>query len=876
LLPIKIYNFIKILNAFKTTALFFTMFLFFGNSLTFAQTRKNAISLDSNVISIKTDSNLKLQNIDTLNYTISKDALKTKVTYKATDSIVYDAELKIFMLYTKANIKYDDIELKSDKINYNIDSNTLNAHPYEVVGKDTNDKPTFKQGEQLFTFTELNYNFKSQRALVAEAHTQYGEGYILSDQVKRNNDKSIFGLNNIYTTCSLDTPHFGIYAKKIKVIPDVVGISGPARLVIENIPTPIILPFALYPLTKGQHAGFIFPQYGFEQARGFRLSQGGYYFPINEYMDFKLIGDIYSYGSWRIGGITTYNKKYSYTGNFNLDFSSNVSQNSALEKSLASRTFAIGWTHNVDPKLLQGASFSASVNIASSNNNLFNFNQNVNIILQNQLRSNIRYSKQWKGKPYNFTVTLGHVQNNNTHQFDLTLPEANFSASGITPFAKKNIIGLPKWYEKISVNYSTNFKNLLSFYDTAFNINKLNARNLSNGMVHNINSGYSTKFFKYINFNIGARFNEYWYTNRNFKYYNNQINRLDTINNYGFFAARDFGTTAGFSTNVYGTKLFRHGNIKGIRHNMSPSVTFSYTPSFGNAPFNYWYNTFVDTFYKNTRKSYFENGIYGGPSDAKSGAINFGLNNSLQLKMVNKNDTTNPFKKINIFDNFNFNTTYDIARDSLKWSDISYNFSTSLFNNKLSIRGGGVNSLYAQDTNYRGEAVTVNKFEYNKSKSLTRFENFSLNLGTSFRSAGKDAKSKASAEELRSLGTDANNYNDFNIPWDITLNANFDIRKVYNSRSKKDTINVRADFNFSGNVNLTPHWKINATSGYDFISKNMSITSIGMSRDLHCWEMSFTIVPFGYGKSYNFTLAPKSGMLKDLRVTRNKSFYDYR
>ncbi len=812
-------------------------------------------------------------NVDTSkknNFKIATNDLKAPVNFSAKDSIVYDANTKQFYLYNKAQIKYDDLELKSNYIEYNTDSSALSAHPLPTDTADSIAKPYFKQGDQEFTFNNLQYNFKSERALVEDAKTKYNDGFILSVQVKRNKDKSIYGIKNIYTTCNLDTPHYGIYTSKIKIIPDVIGISGPARFQVENIPTPLMLPFGIFPLKKGQHAGFILPKYGFEQRRGFGLREFGYYLPINEYLDMKFTADIFSYGSYAARWGTRYTKKYSYSGGFNISYLKNITERDFDVFYDESSSFNVQMNHTIDPKKLNGASFSANVNVGSSNINQFNFRNNINALINNTLTSSINYSKSWKGKPYNLSINASHTQNNTTREFNINLPTVTFNASGITPFSRGNIIGKPKWYQKISLNYSTNLINNLNFYDTAFSLAKLNMGSFNNGMQHNLSSSYNTNILKYFNWNVSANYNEFWYSRSRFKYYNTAASKLDTVTQYGFYAARTYGVSTGITTNVYGLLYLKKGWLRGVRHHLTPRVSINYTPDFGQENYGYYYNTFTDKSLSKRTLSYYEGNAIGVPTRGNSGSISFNVNSNLQAKVFSKKDTLNGgLKLLKIFDNITLNTNYNIVKPTNKWDDISLSFSTNAFD-KISISGGGTTSLYAYD--YDSNKVS-REFNYTVTKKLVRFNGFNMSFGTSFNGKNKN-KNKITEQQQINLGTLNQDYLDFDIPWQISVNGTFGLINGLTRNLKADSITYNANFNAEGNISLTDNWKITTKSGYDFRSKMITATEVGITRNLHCWEISFNIIPYGYGRGYVFVLRPKSSLLQDLNVTRRRSFLD--
>ncbi len=798
--------------------------------------------------------------------------LKSEVVFNAKDSIIYDAESKFLILYTGGKIKYDDIELQSDFINYNTDSSVLSAEKVETIASDSVSHEIFTQGEQTFTFHKLQYNFKSQRALVETAFTNYNEGFIHSEQIKRNADESIFGINNVYSTCNLEHPHFGIKAKKIKIIPNVVAISGPANIEIEGIPTPLVLPFGIYPMQKGQHAGFILPKQRFETNRGFGLTGAGYYFPISDYMDLTAFADLYTYGSWTTTLSTNYLRRYRYGGSLRLSYSSvrfiaGENFNPNIEQ-----TFNVNWNHNVNAKALNGASFSAQVNFGTRNNNKFNFNNDINNYLNNDISSSVIYNKSWVGKPYNLAVSLRHNQNNNTGLYTFRLPEINFNVNSIQPFKINNRIGKEKWFEKFRFTYNAAGINEVSFYDSLLQRNGIRNENLNNGISQRASLAANYKVFKYFNFSIGANYNEYWYTRKRFRFYNIDDARLDTVTNYGFFTARNWNTNASLNTTVYGMKHFKKGFIRGLRQTITPSLNFNYNPDFGSGIYNYFYSTFLDANLNSRRISYFEGSIIGNPQDGKNGSIGFSISTILQAKIANKKDSITGVKKLNLLDNLSTGINYNLAADSFKWSDVNIAYSTLLFN-KFNISGGTLFSPYAWDTsrNTRSSTLLINSAE----KKLLRFVSAGINMSTSFKSLAKDAKSKATEEQSNAIYNNFSAYYDFNIPWDVGINTRFDVRKLYNRATQKDSLDYGATLTLNGNINLTPNWKIAVSGvGVNIITQKINSMQLGLVRDLHCWQMNVSVIPFGFTRSYNFTLGVKSSVLQDLKLAKNKQFTD--
>jgi lipopolysaccharide assembly outer membrane protein LptD (OstA) len=836
--------------------------------ITYADTTNNKLVLDS-LANISDSLTLSKQDSSQKSFPISKDKLEAQVKYQSKDSIVYDAKKKVLYLHNAAEISYEEIKVNADVIYYNQDSSTLTALELKINETDSS-KSRIAQGTESSTFSSLFYNFKSKRALVENAYSQYGEGFILSQQVKRNNDNSINGYHNIYTTCNAEVPHFGIAAKRIKIIPNKVAVSGSANLVIEEIPTPLYLPFGMFPLKQGQRSGFKLPTYDMSQNLGFGLREGGYYFAINDHIDLLALADIYALGTWRAGFVSTYAWRYRFNGNFSFNYAYNKIGETYEPGNQNNRNFFLTWSHSINPNVMPGSNFSANVNIGSSKYQRNN-SYDANLYLNNNYSSNISYSKTWEGKPFNLTAALRHNQNTATRLVQVTLPELNFSVNQIFPFQLRKDIIKPRWYEKIGASYQVSAINRLDFYDSTFNINNLNFNDFQNGIKHTIPISANYNVLKFFNASVSANYNEYWYSEKMFKQYDFSENRLDTVLSNGFFTARDFNVGANISTRIYGMKLFKKGAIKGIRHVLTPGININYRPDFGGSGYNYYYSSFVNQNYANSRLSYFEGALLGGPPTGKVGGIGFNLGNTLQMKVRSKKDTTNGFKKINIIDGLNIAGFYNLAVDSFQWSNIAVSYRTSLFQT-INISGGLSYDPYAID---KTTGLRKNELSYNENRQLMRFENANFALDASLPVKKTTAVSKADDNQRQAIGNNYAGYADFNIPWTMNIRYNVTFRKTFLVASQKDTMITNQDLNFFGDVNLTTKWKVGLRSGYDFNQKKMSFTSFDIYRDLHCWEMRLNLIPFGERRSYNFALSVKSAVLQDLKLVRRKDFRDF-
>lgn len=839
------------------------LYLVFLNSLTSAQTVADTMKQDT------------LQVNDTLNandsLAISKDKLEFTVNYKAKDSIVYYANQKQLYLFTDAEISYDEVKVNADIIRYNQDSTTLHAIEWKDGKQDSSQKSRITQGQESSTFTSLSYHFKSKRAIIENAYSQYGEGFIFSEQVKRNSNEAISGYRNVYTTCNDEHPHFGIAARKIKIVPNRIAVTGSANLVIEDIPTPLYLPFGMFPLQKGQRSGFKLPTYDMSEQLGFGLRELGYYFAISDHVDLLATTDIYSYGSYRVGFNSNYVYRYRFNGGLAFNYSYTKIGEPYDVGSQQFKGYSLNWSHSVNQNAMPGSSFSASVNMVNNRNYQMYNTYDANSYLNNIYTSNISYSKNWLGKPFNFMAALRHHQNTQTHNIQLTIPELAFTINQIFPLQfRKNIIK-PRWYEKIGMSYQFNESNTIQLNDSLFGVNKIKFSDFQNGYKHHIPIGASYLIMKYFNFNTTFNYTERWHTQRSVKQYNFNSNQIDTFTSYGFYATRFFETSAALSTRIYGVKVFNKGAIRGIRHVMTPSVSLNYHPDFGSGITNYYYTSTIDSNYNTYRYSYYDGSVYGVPPDGKMGSISFGLGNTLQMKTRNKKDTLTGTSKIHLIDGLDFSGSYNFAADSFKLSNFSIRYRTSLVEN-INISGSVIYDPYAID---KVSGRRINESNYKVNGELLRFRSADIALRASLPlKKSKGALSKADTLQLDALKNTYAQYADFNIPWTLEFNYGISLTKNYLTQSQKDTLLINQNLNFSGDVNLTEKWKIGMSSGYDFELKQITYTSLNIFRDLHCWEMRMSLIPFGPRKSYNFSLNVKSSTLQDLKLVRRQDFRD--
>lgn len=817
----------------------------------------------------------------------SEFALSSKVVYKATDSIRFDIDAQKVYLYGKSRIDYEEITLTADYIEISFKINQLFAKGLPDSTGKINGTPIFTQGAETFTANTLTYNFKTKKGLIKDIVTKEGDSYIQGTTVKKFPDNSINIRNGLYTTCELRHPHYEIKFSKARIIPDDKIVTGPAYLVIEDVPTPLAVPFGFFPNKKGQKSGILFPSYGESTNRGFFLENGGYYFGLGQYMDLALRGDIYSRGSWALRSNSNYIKKYRYSGVLGLGYAINIEGEKNTIDYKKNKDFFIRWTHTQDTKAHPQSRFSANVNIATSKYNTYN-PSSMQDYLTNTLSSNISYSTTIASN-YNFSVNMRHSQNTLTRSLSLFLPELAFSVNRFYPFKREKIMGKPKWYDNISVGYTMNAVNYINTIDTLlfpkntpFSFERLNGM-MQNGMKHNIPISSSIKVLKNFSWTNSINYNERWYLQSIEKHWiykpDTALAYLKTDTIQGFKTARDFSFSSSLSTRLYGMYNFKNMKLMAIRHVITPSLSFVFMPDFGAPEWGYYryLTNYDDSVPKTTRYySVFESGYYGSPPTGKSGFVNMALSNNLEMKVRSKKDTITGTKKVVLIDNFTIASGYNIAADSLNWSKISMSGRTKLFKN-LDVTYASLWDPYIINDS---TGININTFEWTKNKRLFRMVNtdWAFNLNWSLRPKQKKKEivsDKASQEEIDMIKANEDKYIDFDQPWSLNIMYNFRYSRTFNKTTKIIDKKVIQTLSFNGDVSITDKWKIGFTSGYDFQQKEFSPTSINIYRDLHCWEMVFNWIPTGFRKSYNLTIRVKSPVLQDLKLTKKKDFRDY-
>jgi len=827
----------------------------------------------------------------------NENSLESKVTYNAEDSIRFDINQQKAFLYGKAQVFYETTTLSADYIELDMQENLVMARGVEDSLGVLQGKPVFKDEDKEFTTRTINYNFDTKKGLITDVITKEGEGYIHMDSAMKYEDNTLFIRNGSYTTCDLEDPHFAIHSTLIKIIPDDKIVMGPSYLSIADIPTPLVLPFGLFPNSKGRSSGVLIPTYGESRVTGFFLREGGYYFGLNDMVDVAVRGDIYSKGSWGASLLSNYKKRYGYHGNLSVRYSEFLIGEKELPTFSLQKDFFITWNHNQDSKARPNSRFTARVNAGSSSYNKFNSQISSNY-LTNTFQSNISYSKS--GRRMNFSANLRHSQNTITKTIDLNLPDLVFSVNRLSIGDLRKKAKKRQFFDNFGFSYRMDASNRISTFDSLL-FTETGLEDFNNGIKNSIPISGSLKLFKYFFLNPSiALTNRMYFQSVNKTW----IDPVDTIPGYvrtdtviGFQMANDYVFNTDLKTRIYAMLQFKKFPITAIRHVITPSVGFRYRPDYSEDKFGYYRTVQTDTSGATQTYSIFNGGtnawrgIYGSPSTGKFGSLTFSIVNNVQMKVKTRKDSLNPTRKIKLIENLTFSTSYNMALDSLNWAPISISGYTRLAGNKLYLRYNARLDPYVivQDTNTVSGNRNVNRLELKENGRIARItdSDWYLSLNTRlgpdmFKSKEqiqeKRKSSKGSAEELEMINNNPDKYVDFRMPWhvDVSYTLSYLNDYFYTSSTIRDSISnkIVQTLGLRGEINLTDKWRIAFRSGYDLENKAFTPTTIDIFRDLHCWEMAFNYVPFGFQQSYNFTIRVKSTLLQDLKLTRKKQWFD--
>ncbi len=880
--------------------------LFCGPAL--AQSPDSIPRLDSLPSAISRDS----ASVDLSSLKISNDALDDVVEYAAQDSMWFDVKNKQVHLYGEASVKYTSLNIKAGYILLDYAQNEISAQQFADSTGQLLGLPDFQDGDQKFTATRLRYNFKTKKGIIYEARTQQDDLYVLGERAKfigstdadttKKSRNTIYNKDALVTTCDAPHPHFGIRTNKLKVIQGKLVVTGFSNLEIGGVPTPLIIPFGFFPITKNRKAGVLIPkEFEFRTVEGFGFEGLGWYQPISEHMDATVFFRAYTLGTWGVTGSSRYNYRYKNNGSFNLNYNNRVSEDARANK-ISAKSFGLQWTHTQDPKAHPSRRFSGSVNIQTNRDQQRNRNDYASVF-ENQLSSNLSYSKNFPGKPYQYSIGLRHSQNTQTRQMNITLPSAQFNLQRVFPFKKKIQVGKEKWFEKLSVTYAAQLENSINTYDTLL-FKRETLEKARMGVQHTANTDYVFKLFKYINITPNLRYEESWYpyiidkhlldstilvydtTFQGTEIVEIKLNEarskygvLETTRDWGFYAFRSYNAGISASTSLFLTHKAKRKKawFQGIRHKMSPSVGTGFGPDFTKQQDRYF-----KTYYTDLRPDkrdtllfgFYDDGLYGKPNlNKRELSIGYSVSNVLEFKYYSaKRDSV--FKK-RIFDGLNFAGSYTPTRDSLKWSTISTGGLFRLFKGISNLTWNLTFDPYIADA----KGQRINKFTIKEKGKLVRTTQFGIALNTGFqvkqlremfekKGGQKDAaKSGPKLPKDDLLGM----FDNFRVDHRISFARQL-IPTGYGTA--RDTFAIGTNsLNFSGSIPLSSKWSLDVDNiSYDFISKSLVYPSFGFSRDLHCWQLSFRWQPDR--GTYEFFLGVKPGTLDFVKVPYRKNIFD--
>lgn len=856
--------------------------------------KKDSISIENKQDSLFIESNNITANDSIKNHSKSKpkQGLEAIVYRDAKDYEKLDQKNKTLTLYNEAVFKYQDFELKAGIIVYNYEKEELYAGRIKDSLGNYTQLPEFKQGGQQAQPDSIRFNMNSQKAFVWNTRSKYDEFNIMAEKTKKENDSTYFQENVIFTTAEdIENPEYYFKTRKLKLVPNKKIVTGVTNMVIADVPTPIGLPFAFFPLSSGAVSGFIIPSFGENNARGYFLQNGGYYFAFSDKLDVTLSGDYYTNGSYRLQGQSSYANRYKYSGYVNLSYENLIEGEIGFPDYFRAQNYNIQWSHSQDAKANPTSRFSASVNLGSSNYFRQSMNtQNMGAALNNTMSSSVSYSKTFQSVPQvNMTISANHNQNINTQRITMSLPNFNASVDRIYPFAPKN--GSKKGiFQNINLQYNVSARNQINTTDSLF-FKKQMFDEMNTGVQHSIPISTNFKLFRYFSVSMNANYNEVWYLNTIRKYYDSQENRVIDERVNGFDAFRTYNFSANLGTTLYGTFNFGDDKkIQAIRHVVRPSVSYTYTPSF-----EQYYDSYAIDANGTTMEEYtrFQSGIFGSPGQQMSNMMSFSLGNNFEAKVRDDDSPDGEPKKVMLLNNLNLGTSYNMTADSLKLAPVRISTGTTILNNKMQINLGTTIDPYA--VNNSGQRIDMLNIDNGGSLFRLTSANVTINYSLSstdplFGNPDKDMKTKKNvqsggrADDLFGQSVDlADNrvsmfdqeeteerkpdkfYNN-SLPWNLTIAYSL----TYNNARRNNEISNNS-LMFSGNITLSPGWMIGFSSGYDFKNKGVTYTQLRFERDLKSWRMNFTWIPNGYNKQWNFFIGISSSILQDIKYEKRNS-----
>lgn len=845
-----------------------------------------------------------------------KPGIDAPVDYECTDSLVYDAETRLVHLYGKAQVKYMDMTLNAAKITMNMDSSMVRAAGERDTAGILQDKPVYSQGSDNYHSELMAFDFKTKKGYITNVETTQGDGFMQSQHSKRAADGTLYLEHAKYTTCDAKHPHFYLALSRAKVRPGKESVFGPAYLVVADVPLPLAVPYGFFPFNKKYSSGFIMPSYGDETSRGFYLRDGGYYFAINDYMDIKALGEIYTKGSWGLSAETNYRKRYRYNGNFYISFLRTVDGEKNMPDYAVTKSLKVQWTHSKDAKASPNTTFSARVNFASENYERSNLESMYNPLAytQSTRASSVSFSHTFPSIGLNIAGSTNLTQSLRDSSVSMTLPDLSISLNRFYPFRRKHQAGKERWYEKISMSYTGSLSNSINTKeDKLFKSNLV--KDWRNGMQHRIPIDATFQVFKYINISPQFSLRDIMYTNRVMRSWDETTQKEVADTTYGFYNLYDWSLGVSANTTLYGfykpwRKLFGD-KIIAVRHVFKPSVSFSYAPDFTSSHYGYQ-RTYVKTDangeVSTVTYSPYSGGIYSYPSGTKQGMITMSVSNNVEMKVKSDRDTTGE-RKISIIDELYGALSYNMAAETRPWSNLNTRIRLKLTKN-YTFSMAAVFATYAYAFDKNGRVVTSDRTEWSYGR-FGRFQGMSQNLSYTFNNetlsklfSRRSDRSTASNDETdtdtdtdaedanidpdlrnakkggkqkkQKAKVDEDGYLRFSLPWSFTVSYGIsmaeDRSKQINVRRMRYPYSFTQTMNFSGYLRIAEGWNISFTSGYDFNYHELSMTTASVSRDLHCFEMSCSVVLRPYS-SFNFTFRARANELADALKWDKRSSY---
>ncbi len=854
------------------------------------------------------DDSIRLDSINRKN----SNMLDAPVTFSSEDSLVYDAATKRARLYGNSNVKYQNMDLKSDRIQMSLDSSLVHATGTADTTGEVMGKPVFVMGQDTYESDTMSFNFKTKKGFINSVYTAQEDGFLTSEMSKRDSSGVLYLQHGRYTTCDQEHPDFYIALSRAKVRPGKDVVFGPAYLVVADVPLPLAIPYGFFPFTKSYSSGFIMPSYGDESSRGFYLRDGGYYFAMSDKWDLKLLGEIYTKGSWGLSVASNYRKRYKYNGSFFFSYQNTKNGDKGMPDYAEQTSFKLQWSHRQDAKANPYTSLSASVNFASTSyerNNLSSM-YNPQSYTQSLRTSSVSWSSTFSSLGLTLSGTTNLSQNMIDSTISLTLPDLNISVSRFYPFKRKHMAGKERWYEKISMSYTGQLQNSIDTKeDMLFKSNLI--KDWRNAFRHEIPIQANFTLFNYININPSFNFTDRMYTNKVTQSWDEGSQEAVRDTTYGFYNVYDWRMSLSASTKLYGfwvpsRKVFGD-KIQAIRHVMTPQISFSYAPDNGSRYYETYQKTNPDGSVELVEYSPFQGSLYGIPSRGKTGSLTFDLGNNIEMKVKSDKDSTG-FRKISIIDEFGLNMGYNMADKERPWSDLTMRLRLKWWKN-YTFNMNAVFATYAYELDENGNPYVGTHTEYSKGR-FGRFQGMSQNISFTLTpeklkklfGGGDDEEEEEDEEddtdntdietnvdddlvrgqhgaekETGMAETDADGYMKFSMPWSLTFGYGISMREdtrreKFNTKKMRYPYRFTQTLNFSGNIRISDGWNISFSSGYDFENHEISMTTASLQRDLHCFNMSCSVVLAPY-TSYNFSFRCNAATLTDaLKYDKRSGF----